>query len=412
MTTAYFTPAIPSRARPYDKTQTPTPLWLRTILGRDMSPTLEEYENVTQALNTGDPGMDSMINWMYEFGPQEARKLYQQALDHGIETIPNAPEPLRQFFESVDQDPAWLDRDLVEEGAHFIHSCGVECMYIMRDLALMGGYLFSGFNQSLVMTGALNKGASRRVAETAKWWLNCTEFKGLERFGPGYKSTLQVRLVHGLVRRSLQGRKEWDLDQWGVPLSQVDMVATYLSFSVIMLNGLRKLGIPVTPRESRAVTHLWGYACWLMGVEERWICLKEKEAIVLLNHTVMTQSRPDWTSKELGKALSLEPLERSYNSLSKLRRNFAYQQHLSISQYFLGTKNMEKLGLSSDVYPWFPAITFAPRFANYSTQRFIPGLRIRQEKRGRKAQENALKEMFGDSEQTIINPAKDHPAHL
>ena len=34
------------------------------------------------------------------------------------------------------------------------------------------------------------------------------------------------------------------------------MAATYLGFSVVMLGGLRKLGVPVTGREARAINNL------------------------------------------------------------------------------------------------------------------------------------------------------------
>ncbi|MEZ4325872.1 MAG: hypothetical protein R3B40_11675 [Polyangiales bacterium] len=52
-------------------------------------------------------------------------------------------------------------------------------------------------------TGALNKGASQRTGETLKWWMDCTERGGLERFGAGTLTTLHVRWVHAAVRRHL-----------------------------------------------------------------------------------------------------------------------------------------------------------------------------------------------------------------
>lgn len=402
----------PSRVRPYEKTQAPTPRVLRAILGRGLAPSRQEYDAVTMALWEGDPAMDALIEWMFAYGPREARVLFDQALTQGLGSIPNAPEPLRAFFRTIDNPPAWLDRELLADGVRFIHGAGLAAPYVLRDLALMGGYLLSGFNQALMMTGALNKGTSRRVAETGKWWMDCTEPGGLERFGDGFKSTLHVRLVHGLVRRNLASKPEWDSSEWGLPLSQIDMVATYLGFSVVMLGALRKLGIPVTPRESKAVMHLWGYACWLMGVDYRWLRFDEREGVVLLNHTFMTQSRPDWTSRELAQALAQEPLERSFENLQWLRRKLAYHQHLSVSQYFLGTEKMKQLGLPDDITSWYPLLSLGPRFVSYSGQRFTPGLRTRQEKRGRQAQKDILAALFGEREQSVIKPGVDHPAHV
>ena len=36
-----------------------------------------------------------------------------------------------------------MDFDLIDEGARFIHSTGMTAPYVLRDLALMGGYLLS-----------------------------------------------------------------------------------------------------------------------------------------------------------------------------------------------------------------------------------------------------------------------------
>ncbi|MCH8541987.1 MAG: DUF2236 domain-containing protein [Alcanivorax sp.] len=403
--------AAPRRARPFDKTQAPTSALIRLIAGRELAPTRQEYDAAVAALQDGDPAMDTLVEWMYDYGPREARALFEQALAQGVEQVADCPEPLRRFFREVEAEPVWLDRTLLAEGARFIQGSGLTAAYVLRDLALMGGYLLSGFNQSLVLTGALNKGTARRVAETGKWWIDCTEEGGLAPGADGVRATLHVRLVHALVRRNLAGRPEWDSSEWGMPLCQIDMAATYLGFSVVMLGGLRKLGIPVTRRESRAVMHLWRYTCWLMGVQEKWLVDSEREGMVLLHHTIMTQSRPDWTSRELGQALAQEPLERSYSRWQSLRRKLDYHRHLSVSQYFLGSEKMAQLGLQG-ASSWYPLLTMPLRVLGYSLQRFVPGLRRLQQRRGRRAQQAALAAMFGDQTQGVIQPGKDHPAHL
>lgn len=402
---------IPGRVRPFAKTQGRKP-FLKLLAGRDPVPSHAQWRAMADALWDGDAPMDALIDWMFAHGPRESRALFEQALSQGIDSIPGAPAPLRAFFESVDTEPAWLDRNLLDEGARFLHGTGLAAPYVMRDFALMGGYLLSGFNQTLVMTGALAKGSSQRIAETGKWWVDCTEHGGLERFGAGFSSTLHVRLVHGLVRRNLARKAEWDATQWGLPVNQIDMVATYLAFNVVTLGGLRFMGIPITPKESRAVMHLWKYACWLMGVDERWLVDSERDGMVLLYHTFMTQSKPDHTSRELGLALSREPLERRFPVLQGLRRQLAYHQHLSTSRFFLGRQAMRELGLPENVLPWYPLLSAGPRLLAYSGQRLLPATRQRLERRGRQAQLAALASIFGERRQGIINPGENHPAHL
>lgn len=401
---ASLNPRRPGRARPFDKTRGATPGWLRLLIGRDLAPSRAEYEAALAGLWRGDPPMDALLDWMTDYGPREARALYAQALREGVDTLADCPEPLRRFFRDLERTPAWVDFDLIDEGARFIQSTGMAAPYVLRDLALMGGYLLSGFNQSLVLTGALNKGTARRVAETGKWWIDCTEEGGLHRFADGFHGTLHVRLVHALVRRNLAQRPEWDESHWGLPLSQVDMVATYLGFCVVMLGGLRKMGVPVTRRQSRAVMHLWKYAGWLMGVEERWLVDGEREGIVMLHHTLMTQSRPDWTSAELGRALSREPLARTFGAAQGLRRRWAYRKHLSVSRYFLDREKMGQLGLPAGVLPWFPLLTLVPRFIGHTTLGLFPGLRGWQRRHGRRAQRRALAQMFGEQAPGLGRP--------
>lgn len=393
----------PRRARPFDKTRGATPGWLRRLIGRELAPSRAEYDAALAGLEVGDPAMDELVAWMHEFGPREARALYQRALDDGLATIPDCPRPLYRFFKELERPPAWVDFELIDEGARFIQTTGMAAPYVLRDLALMGGYLLSGFNQSLVLTGALNRGTARRVAETGKWWIDCTEEGGLRRFADGFRDTLHVRLVHGLVRRNLNARDDWDHGQWGLPLSQVDMVATYLGFCVVMLGGLRKMGVPVTRRNSRAVMHLWKYAAWLMGVEEKWLVDSESEGIVMLHHTLLTQSRPDHTSVELGRALAGEPLARTFGVAGGLRRRWAYHVHLSVTRYFLNREKMAQLGLPPGVLPWFPLLTLVPRFLGQVLSRPLPGLRDAQRRRGRRAQRRALAQMFGDGEAGLID---------
>lgn len=394
-----MTLAAPTRIRPFAKTQQPTPAWLKLILGRNLAPSREEYDDAVSGLLVGDPLMDPVADWLMQ-SPKVHRALFQQALTEGTDTLEDCPPALQALFAEVDAPPAWLDPALVNDGLRFIHASGQTALQVMRDLALMGGYLLSGFNQALVMTGALTHGTSQRVAETGKWWMDCTEFGGLTRFGAGTQSTLHVRLVHAIVRRQLNQRDDWDHAQWGVPLNQIDMAATYLGFSVVMLGGLRKLGIQATPREARGVMQLWSHACWLMGVDEKWLRFSETDGMVLLNTALMTQSRADWTSQALGKALSEEPLLRHYPLLAKYgleqpMRRFAYQQHLSVSRFFLTRTQFQQLGLPDGVSAWYPWLTLAPRALIYTTQRLLPRWHERQIARGRQAQRTALGEVFG-----------------
>lgn len=413
---------VPARARPWavaKKQWLPEPL-SRLLLGKSLAPSAEEWEQVTDALWQGDQAMDKLVAWMFESSPSAGKKAFDQALQLGIESVPDAPAELVEFFQLVDTDPDWLDRELLEEGIQASHLSGNVAFYVLRDMALMGGYAyFNTLNQTLALTGALSKQTSLRLGETGKWLVDVTEPGGLDRFGPGFATTLRVRMVHALVRRNLNNKDQWQHDQWGLPINQMDMLATYLAFGPVTLTGVRLFGVPVTPRQSRAVMHMWRYVGWLLGVDEQWLALTERDGMRKLYHTFLTHSKPDDKIRFLGQALRDEPLTRNLQewekipALAKLMRNWIFHKHLSNSALILGPVQRRQLGVPNYALPWYPVLSAPLRLG---VQMFY---RLRGEKarakfalRSREKQKRLLDTYFGESKQDIIQPGKDHPAHV
>lgn len=403
---------IPQRARERDWHELKTPRLFNKWLGQNPEPSLQQWLELATDLQEGDPLMDALLDWISEKDSAVRKKQFHQALEHGIDSIEDAPATLRDFFHVIEQTPDWLDWQKIEEGILFTHRCGLAMNYILRDVALMGGYLLSGFNHSLILTGALNKSASQRMAETGKWWIDCTEVNGLQRFGPGFKTTIHVRMVHGLVRRHLVHHPEWHGEQNGLPISQTDMMATYLAFAPLALFAVRLMGIPVSSQESEAVMHLWKYIAWLMGVDSKWLVDDEKAGLVQLYQSVYTQSKPNESSRILGSALANEPFERqiaelaNYPLLHKYALKLHYEIHLSISSLFLNLSQREQLGLPTNRLPWFPLLTAGPRFLNHHYHLRSAERKQKLAKQGREQQVALLNAMFGKREQRITQLAQ------
>jgi len=171
------------------------------------------------------------------------------------------------------------------------------------------------------------------------------------------------------------------------------MAATYLGFSVVMLLGLRKMGIVVTPRDSRAVMQLWKLIGWQMGVKEEWLVDTETQALIALRQFLFTHSPPDESTHRLATALAGEPLSRNYTSLQTLRRHYAHQKHLSSSWYLLGPRLFNKLGLRAPFGPFIALLSVPARALLHLLSRCVPGLSARHRKLGRKSQEIAVAEL-------------------
>lgn len=393
---------------------------LKLFFGKPLAPSREEWAHVVDGLWQGDEPMDKVVAWMFADNPGKAKALFEQALTRGIETVDNPPAPLREFFEHIDRAPAWLDRSLLLRGAKVAQASGMVAFYVLRDMALMGGYAyFNSMNQTLAATGALHKDVALRLGETGTWLQDVTKPRGLERFGEGFITTIRVRMVHALVRRALTTKREWDTATWGVPINQIDMLATYLAFGPVSLMGARLFGVPLGSKDAQAAMHMWRYIGWLSGVEERWLVQHETDGLRKLNHAFLTHRLPDEKVKQLGTALLKEPLTRRlprlerYPWLAWIVRRYLYQKHVSNSALILFPKQRRRLGLPLWAVPWYPVLSAPVRFVVFSWHKLLGSRAFERLTRRNVAKQNRLlASYFVGDEPAIIKPGVDHPAHV
>lgn len=351
----------------------------------------------------GDAPMDELVDWMQAQGMARTRPLFQRALDEGIESLGNAPEPLRKFFALIDEKPAWLDDGLMARGADAYAMLGGDVLYAARDFILMGGYLSSSINEVLYRAGGLDRGANRRVAETAHWYLEMVKPEAMQRFGEGFKSTIHVRFVHALVRKRITNADDWDVSKDGIAVNQTDMVGTWLGGSIGGFVGALLLGrLSVSYEDVRAAMHLFKYSHWLMGVEEEFLTDDPREAAYRLANLVWVQPGPTEVCLQMAHALAEQPMHTEYHRFQTLRRHWKRHTHLSRNRFFLRKRGMQKLGLPTHIPGWYPLVTIAPKAALSFTQRFLlPGQRQRLITKGRAEQKRLLDEVYGSMHREI-----------
>ena len=381
----------PKRLAPFEKmTQKNLKSTLFNLFtDQHLQPSYDEYLELNTALQTGDIPMDKVMAWVMT-NPRQNRKLFETALYQGLDQLPEQIPALTEFFNLVEHAPSWFDASKLETAIQLTHRLGSNGTYIMRDLSLMTGYQYPGFNQPLIITGALKKYAGKRLAETHKWWLDVTQLNSFDRFNTGFTSTVYVRFIHALVRFQLNKSSEWDRDVWGEPINQYDQAMTNLAFCSVLLLGVRAIGIFPSKAESDALMHFWKYAGWLMGVDEKWLVDKESEAWKLLQWMDYAHPKMDESSRALALSLSNEPFERHYKYFNALQQKQAYQNHLDITQLFIGRKKMKNLGLKPRTFAWFPLYLMAKNTVLYNGAKHIGKLDQYLQKQGRAEQEYSL----------------------
>lgn len=381
----------------------PVPAALRlsaTLLGIE-APSGERWAKLGANLNIGDEPMDRLVEWMSSTGMEQTRPLFDRALTSGIASVPEAPEPLRAFFTEVETVPEWVDWELVRRGQRALRAGGADGMYVARDVSLLGGYQFSGFNKTLIRTGALEKGSNKRFAETMQWALDIISEDGMAPLGIGYRSTIRVRLIHAFVRRHVAAMPDWQGDAWGVPVNQTDMAATLVGALIAPPVGALGMGLVLAPKEYEAIAHLTRYVGWLIGVDDEWLPRDFRDSVRVLYHTVSALSEPDESTKQLAMPMADDPMVWHYRSMFGLRRRIARSQHLSVTSGFLGPRAMRALGLSPYVVPWYPVVRLPVNLVRSVAALVRPDGMERAAVRGDREQKAWLRTIIGEDEATI-----------
>jgi hypothetical protein len=396
--------AIPTR-HPDRPRAVPGGIGLAALLLGLRLPNGEQWRSLGEHLTVGDEPMDRLVAWMFAEGIDRTLPLFDRALTRGIDSVPEAPEPLRAFFVRIEAVPDWVDADLLRRGQRALRAGGADGMYVARDVSLLGGYQFSGFNKTLLRTGALEKGSNARFAETNQWALDVIADGELIPHGVGYQSTIRVRLIHAFVRRHVAAMADWRADDWGLPVNQTDMAATLVGALLAPPLGAMGMGLLTAPADLDAIAHVTRYVGWLIGVEDEWLPHSFRDGIRVLYHTLTALSSPDESSKQLAMPMVDDPLKWHYRTIPGLRRRIARLQHLSIASGYLGPRAMRTLGLPSYVPPWYPLIRIPINLARSVAALCLPGGRDRAAARGDRQQKAFLRTIIGDGEAKIGHSA-------
>jgi hypothetical protein len=278
------------------------------------------------------------------------------AISDGVDAVPGAPPPLRDFFAGVEDRPAWVQDELLERGGAAARRVGRDGFDILAFGSLLGGYRSGGALQPLVRSGRIAEETLKRVGETGQWWLAVTAPGGMARDGRGWRLSVHVRVMHAFVNDALEQDPDWDWGFRGVPISQYDLAGTIGSFSTSYLLHARALGIRVPPEDAAAIMHLFSYAGWLMGVDERWLPHTERVGRRVLGNIIAGFSAPEPSSRALGAGLI--GMHDRAPGVRPWRRAYERERALSMATFLNLGHGMRDVGQPLRP-PWYPALRIA-----------------------------------------------------
>ncbi|MGL6236096.1 MAG: oxygenase MpaB family protein [Segniliparus sp.] len=271
----------------------------------------EPVRKVIDHMWQGDELMDAVVEQFREMGMAEGRKLLDQALDHGIESVPDAPAELVALFEPLDRTPEWLDWELWERGRVLWNNASLAGGLGMLVGDVFGTFVGDDVAYAVGETGRLVQDNLRRSLETGAWFRAVTLKGALERFAEPFKDTVRVRLMHSQVRAGLRRRWGDDPDApaaagasgprgafaaHGDPISSAWMMVAATTFALQPLLVDHAHGRTCTWADLDAVTMYWNYIAHVFGVADDIIPRDARAAVEIMDWGVAHAGGPSpWT---------------------------------------------------------------------------------------------------------------------
>ncbi|TNE92050.1 MAG: DUF2236 domain-containing protein [Deltaproteobacteria bacterium] len=214
----------------------------------------------------GDPLADAAVTALMEADNAGAVHRLLATLEENDDSTPPAlPPALHRFIETTDELPDWADEQLILEGQRLFSRHGPAMSAALLCGSLPECYAAADGARVLSFTKRLQRGAQRRIYETAQFLVDVMTPGSFAPKARGLRLIQRVRLIHASVRVLTSRDPNWDV-RWGVPVNQEDMLGTQLAFGIAVLDALPRFGIDVNDDEIEGYLHTWRVVGFLLGV--------------------------------------------------------------------------------------------------------------------------------------------------
>jgi hypothetical protein len=296
---------------------------------------------------SGDSSVDKFIQDV--FADPEKKLQLQQWLGGTFEgkvlDLLKINYPDFEFISKAGDLPSWAEPKLMKSGSAFFAKHSEIIMSLLGLLSLPYCYTAANGAMVLYLSELMKKQTTKRLYDTAVFVWEVMGPDAFSKTGNAYKEILKVRIMHAAVRYYTLRSGKWDI-AWGLPINQEDMAGTNLSFSLIVIRGLRRLGFNVSLSDQVAFMHLWAVIGYLTGLNQDLIPENAKMAQQLDAAIKQRQFCESTHGKELTQSLTEHILAVNKSKASA-------NDILGLMRYLLGSEIGDMLSIRAPELPGY-----------------------------------------------------------
>ncbi|GAB3164237.1 oxygenase MpaB family protein [Telluribacter humicola] len=250
----------------------------------------------------GDPAADRAIQQIAEQGGHQAvGSLMKYLTNYELLGLEEQSVAVKEFISQQMALPNATDLQKFNKGIAFFWQHYRLISLLLGTYSLP--YCYAGANgaQVLWISERIKSMTYQRLEETGAFVFGVMQEKDWT-YGRNFIRIAKIRLLHAAVRWYTLQSGRWNED-WGYPICQEDMVGTNLSFSYIIIRGLRKLNLSISEADEEAYLYFWNTVGQMLGVQKEALPDNLLEAYHLDRAIARRQFRPSEAGTGLTRAL-------------------------------------------------------------------------------------------------------------
>ena len=234
--------------------------------------------DLDQHRKTGDQPADHFVN--FYFSDQEKKLKLDLALKNLIKNsdwalfIHEIPEAI--WFDKTFNNHTLIQPQIRIKALQFYNRRSAYILQLLGLLSLPYCYAAADGAKVLYQTERMYKDVAKRLEETGLFVSEMMNANAFDIDGAGKVQLFKVRVMHAAARFYIQ-KGNWDM-KLGLPVNQEDMAGTNLSFSLIVIRGLRKMGFVINQDDQLSYIKYWSWIGAMLGLNSALLPQNGKEA--------------------------------------------------------------------------------------------------------------------------------------
>lgn len=280
----------------------------------------------------GDQLMDNLVQVFKQLPSGQGRRIFEQALELGIDSLDSPPAELQALFNQLDHVPEWVDWNLINEGSDAFSRISPLGYILGASVDTLMTTNNTSTSKMVGTTGRFERERANRFIETLAFTVSVAKPKGLLRFSDGFKHTVRVRLMHAQVRARVSTKHELvDFANCGNPISCSDTAGGIPLFGIVFALSDIAMGGHYSTRELEALTMQWSYMGYILGADEEIIPKTLDRNLFLIDYVLAIAGPPSVFSDRLNhsffQGIKEQIIERSDNT--------HYQKGVRVGYHFI-----------------------------------------------------------------------------